>query len=83
MYLPKLSNQEIGCYHSQSPTTRTGVDQSNVSSTKAGRDQVDDISHQLAELKTKQDYLRQSLREVGEQLLILTQSSGDPASMSG
>ena len=83
MYLPKLSNQEIGCYHSKSPTTRTGVDHSNVSSKMYGQGQVDDISHQLTELKTKQDYLRQTLRQVGEQLLILTQSSADPASISG
>ena len=83
MYLPKLSNQEIGCYHSKSPTTQTGVDHSNASNKKAGQGQVDDVSHQLAELKTKQDYLRQSLREVGEQLLILTQSTGNPASMAG
>ncbi len=75
MFLPKLSNQEIGCYHSKSPTARTYGDHSNVSSKKYGQGQVDDISHQLAELKTKQDYLRQTLHQVGEQLLILTQNS--------
>jgi hypothetical protein len=83
MYLPKLSDQKVGCYHSKSPITRIGVDHPNASNRKAGQGQVDDISRQLAELKEKQDDLRQTLREVGEQLLVLTQSSGNLASMSG
>jgi hypothetical protein len=83
MYLPKLSDQEIGCYYSKSPITRIGVDHPNASKRKAGQGQVDDVSRQLAELKAKQNDLRQTLRKVGEQLLVLTQSSGNPASMSG
>jgi hypothetical protein len=83
MYLPRLSNQEIGCYHSKSPTAQAVADHSTVIRSKHDQGQVEDIRHELTELKTKQDVLRQTLCQVGEQLVVLAQSSGNPASMSG
>ena len=69
MYLPKLSNQKTGCYHSKSPTKQTAADYSDGSNSKPEPAQVDDIAQELAELKAGHDYLRQTLHHLGEQLL--------------
>ncbi len=71
MVLPKLSNQEIGCYHSKSLTNQTDADHSNGNNTKPSPAEVDDIGHELAELKIRHDYLRRTLHQLGEQLLNL------------
>ena len=79
MFLPELSNQEIGRYHSKSPIKQTAADHSSGSNSKPEPAQVDDIGQELAELKARHDCLRQTLHQLGEQLLSLAQSAGDPA----
>ena len=69
MYLPKLSNQKTGCYHSKSPTKQTAADHSSGSTPKPEPAQVNDIGQELAELKASHDYLSQTLYHLGEQLL--------------
>jgi hypothetical protein len=71
MFLPKLSNQEIGCYHSKSLDNQADANHSNSSNTKPGPAGVEDIGHELAELKKRHDYLRQTLHQLGTQLLNL------------
>ena len=83
MFLPKLSNQEIGCYHSKTATPQLEADLSGSINPKPGPAGTDDISQELVELKAKQDSLRQILRQVGEQFLALAQSSASSASMAG
>jgi hypothetical protein len=73
MFLPKLSNQEIGRYHTKSPTKQTAVDHFSSSNSKPEQAKVDDIGQELAELKARYDYLRRTLHQLGEQLLILAQ----------
>ncbi|MBE7555555.1 MAG: hypothetical protein HS126_31280 [Anaerolineales bacterium] len=71
MFLPKLSNQEIGCYYSKSLNQQTSVDHSNGSSPKPGPTEVDDIGQELAALKIRHDHLKQTLHQLGEQLVNL------------
>jgi len=65
MYLPKLSNEEIGCYHSHSSVTIGGDVKSNQpqSAVRSGQLQAeyDAISHELAELKSRLDHLGETL----------------------
>lgn len=78
MFLPKLSNQEIGCYHSKAPTVGTAGNQPKIGSPARRPGQVDDFGRELAELKTRQDSLRLTLRQVGEQFLALAQKEIQP-----
>ncbi len=83
MFLPKLSNQEIGCYHSKTAKPQLKANPSGTIDPKGGPIEAEDIHHELVELKTEQESLRQTLRQVGEQFLALGQSSGRLASMAG
>ena len=63
MYLPKLSDQEIGRYHSHSSATIGGGVKSNqpqpVIRSSQLQAEYDAISQQLTELKSRLDYLVQ------------------------
>jgi len=50
MYLPKLSNQEVGRYHSKSPVEVTGNGHNSVAKT-AQPASFDEIQTKLAELQ--------------------------------
>lgn len=65
MFLPKLSDQEIGCYHSHSSVTngegvKSNQPQSNVRSSQL-QAEYDAISLQLVELQSRQDDLQRTL----------------------